>query len=144
VIFAALIPGETSPTRVAAQVVPASAFWAPELFFCEGLNVTGLNTAATLWCSAAVDFWPVPDSRCTRPGNRIRDLRQSRHAPAGCGSSQSTVSAGGRSMEAGCRISRDDALTPEVPCSHGNASSLRASYRGWPPASRNHLIKPRE
>lgn len=54
VIFAALIPGETSPTRVAAQVVSGIGFLGAGIIFREGLNVTGLNTAATLWCSAAV------------------------------------------------------------------------------------------
>ena len=67
VIFAALIPGETSPTRVAAQVVSGIGFLGAGIIFREGLNVTGLNTAATLWCWPPWDFWPVPDSRCTRP-----------------------------------------------------------------------------
>ncbi|MBV9239041.1 MAG: MgtC/SapB family protein [Xanthobacteraceae bacterium] len=54
VIFASLIPGEGSPTRVAAQVVSGIGFLGAGIIFREGLNVTGLNTAATLWCSAAV------------------------------------------------------------------------------------------
>src|SRR5215471_11205202 len=54
VIFAALIPGESSPTRVAAQVVSGIGFLGAGIIFREGLHVTGLNTAATLWCSAAV------------------------------------------------------------------------------------------
>ena len=54
VIFAALIPGEASPTRVAAQVVSGIGFLGAELIFREGLSVRGLNTAATLWCSAAI------------------------------------------------------------------------------------------
>jgi putative Mg2+ transporter-C (MgtC) family protein len=54
VIFGSLIPGETSPTRVAAQVVSGIGFLGAGIIFREGLNVTGLNTAATLWCSAAV------------------------------------------------------------------------------------------
>jgi putative Mg2+ transporter-C (MgtC) family protein len=54
VIFAALIPGEASPTRVAAQVVSGIGFLGAGLIFREGLSVRGLNTAATLWCSAAV------------------------------------------------------------------------------------------
>jgi putative Mg2+ transporter-C (MgtC) family protein len=54
VIFASLIPGENSPTRVAAQVVSGIGFLGAGIIFREGLNVTGLNTAATLWCSAAV------------------------------------------------------------------------------------------
>src|ERR1700680_4744659 len=54
VTFAALIPGEASPTRVAAQVVSGIGFLGAGLIFREGLSVRGLNTAATIWCSAAV------------------------------------------------------------------------------------------
>lgn len=54
VVFAGLTPGEGSPTRVAAQVVSGIGFLGAGIIFKEGLNVRGLNTAATLWCSAAV------------------------------------------------------------------------------------------
>jgi putative Mg2+ transporter-C (MgtC) family protein len=54
VIFESLIPDESSPTRVAAQVVSGIGFLGAGLIFREGLSVRGLNTAATLWCSAAV------------------------------------------------------------------------------------------
>lgn len=54
VLFAGLIPGDASPTRVAAQVVSGIGFLGAGLIFKEGLNVRGLNTAATLWCSAAI------------------------------------------------------------------------------------------
>lgn len=54
VIFASLIPGEASPTRVAAQVVSGIGFLGAGLIFREGMSVRGLNTAATLWCSAAI------------------------------------------------------------------------------------------
>ena len=54
VIFASLIPGEASPTRIAAQVVSGIGFLGAGLIFREGLSVRGLNTAATLWCSAAI------------------------------------------------------------------------------------------
>jgi putative Mg2+ transporter-C (MgtC) family protein len=54
VIFAARFPGEASPTRVAAQVVSGIGFLGAGIIFREGLNIHGLNTAATLWCSAAV------------------------------------------------------------------------------------------
>lgn len=53
VIFDGLFPGD-SPTRVAAQVVSGIGFLGAGLIFREGLSVRGLNTAATLWCSAAV------------------------------------------------------------------------------------------
>jgi putative Mg2+ transporter-C (MgtC) family protein len=54
VIFEQLIPDESSPTRVAAQVVSGIGFLGAGLIFREGLSVRGLNTAATLWCSAAI------------------------------------------------------------------------------------------
>ncbi len=54
VIFEQLIPGESSPTRVAAQVVSGIGFLGAGVIFREGLSVRGLNTAATLWCSAAI------------------------------------------------------------------------------------------
>jgi len=54
VLFASLVSGEMSPTRMAAQVVSGIGFLGAGIIFKEGLNVTGLNTAATLWCSAAV------------------------------------------------------------------------------------------
>jgi putative Mg2+ transporter-C (MgtC) family protein len=54
VMFSGLVPGDASPTRVAAQVVSGIGFLGAGLIFKEGLSVHGLNTAATLWCSAAV------------------------------------------------------------------------------------------
>jgi putative Mg2+ transporter-C (MgtC) family protein len=64
VVFESLFPGESSPTRVAAQVVSGIGFLGAGIIFREGLNVRGLNTAATLWCSSAVGLlagigaWP--------------------------------------------------------------------------------------
>jgi putative Mg2+ transporter-C (MgtC) family protein len=54
VMFSGLVSADTSPTRVAAQVVSGIGFLGAGLIFKEGLSVHGLNTAATLWCSAAV------------------------------------------------------------------------------------------
>ncbi|MBV8537809.1 MAG: MgtC/SapB family protein [Alphaproteobacteria bacterium] len=54
VIFEGLFPGNASPTRMAAQVVSGIGFLGAGIIFREGFNVRGLNTAATLWCSAAV------------------------------------------------------------------------------------------
>ena len=54
VMFASLVPGDASPTRVAAQVVSGIGFLGAGLIFREGASVRGLNTAATLWCSAAI------------------------------------------------------------------------------------------
>ena len=64
VVFASLYPDEVSPTRVAAQVVSGIGFLGAGIIFRDGFNVHGLNTAATLWCSAAVGLlagagaWP--------------------------------------------------------------------------------------
>ncbi|WP_312686846.1 MgtC/SapB family protein [Brevundimonas nasdae] len=52
--FSAQFDGDASPTRVAAQIVSGIGFLGGGIIFKEGLNVRGLNTAATLWCSAAV------------------------------------------------------------------------------------------
>ena len=64
VIFSQLFADEVSPTRVAAQVVSGIGFLGAGIIFRDGFNVHGLNTAATLWCSAAVGLmagasaWP--------------------------------------------------------------------------------------
>ena len=49
-----LIDKESSPTRVAGQVVSGIGFLGGGVILREGFNVRGMNTAATLWCSAAV------------------------------------------------------------------------------------------
>jgi putative Mg2+ transporter-C (MgtC) family protein len=54
VVFASTFPDEMSPTRVAAQVVSGIGFLGAGIIFREGVNVRGLNTAATIWCAAAV------------------------------------------------------------------------------------------
>jgi putative Mg2+ transporter-C (MgtC) family protein len=54
VVFENLFSAEASLTRVAAQVVSGIGFLGAGIIFREGMNVRGLNTAATLWCSAAV------------------------------------------------------------------------------------------
>lgn len=53
VLLAPLDP-RGDPTRVAAQVVSGIGFLAGGVIFREGLSVRGLNTAATLWSTAAV------------------------------------------------------------------------------------------
>jgi putative Mg2+ transporter-C (MgtC) family protein len=45
---------DTSSTRVAAQVVTGIGFLGAGVIWKEGVNVRGLNTAATLWCACAV------------------------------------------------------------------------------------------
>jgi putative Mg2+ transporter-C (MgtC) family protein len=54
VLFSGIFPDEISPTRVAAQIVSGIGFLGAGIIFREGFNVRGLNTAATLWCSASV------------------------------------------------------------------------------------------
>jgi putative Mg2+ transporter-C (MgtC) family protein len=54
VVYENLFSTEPNMTRVAAQVVSGIGFLGAGIIFREGLNVRGLNTAATLWCSAAV------------------------------------------------------------------------------------------
>ena len=54
VVFSQLVINDASPTRVAAQVVSGIGFLGAGIIFRDGFNVHGLNTAATLWCSAAV------------------------------------------------------------------------------------------
>jgi putative Mg2+ transporter-C (MgtC) family protein len=54
VMLSALTPGDSSPTRVAAQVVSGIGFLAGGVILREGTTVRGLNTAATLWCAAAI------------------------------------------------------------------------------------------
>jgi putative Mg2+ transporter-C (MgtC) family protein len=54
VSFAALFPEDINPTRVAAQVVSGIGFLGAGIIFRDGFNIQGINTAATLWCSAAV------------------------------------------------------------------------------------------
>jgi len=49
-----LIDREASPPRIAAQVVSGLGFLGGGVILREGLNVRGLNTAATIWCSGAV------------------------------------------------------------------------------------------
>lgn len=52
VVFSMMVSGDDSPTQVAAQVVSGVGFLGAGVI--RRINVTGLNTAATLWCSAMV------------------------------------------------------------------------------------------
>src|ERR1700737_5108362 len=53
VVFSAMV-GQGDPTRIAAQIVTGIGFLGAGIILREGINVHGLNTAATLWCSAMV------------------------------------------------------------------------------------------
>ena len=54
VIYAQMVAGDASPTRVAAQGVSGIGFLGAGIIFRDGFTISGLNTAATLWCSAGV------------------------------------------------------------------------------------------
>ena len=45
---------DSSPTRIAASVVSGIGFLGAGVIMRQGMNIQGLNTAATLWCSAAI------------------------------------------------------------------------------------------
>ena len=46
--------GGGDPGRVAAQIVTGIGFLGAGVIMKDGMNIQGLNTAATIWCSAAV------------------------------------------------------------------------------------------
>jgi putative Mg2+ transporter-C (MgtC) family protein len=48
------VPGDSSPTRIAAYVVSGIGFLGGGVILKEGANIRGVTTAATLWCAAAV------------------------------------------------------------------------------------------
>jgi putative Mg2+ transporter-C (MgtC) family protein len=54
VVFSMTVSADSSPTQVAAQIVSGIGFLGAGVILREGINVRGLNTAATLWCSAMV------------------------------------------------------------------------------------------
>jgi putative Mg2+ transporter-C (MgtC) family protein len=49
-----LADDRASPTRIASYVVSGIGFLGGGVILRDGMNVKGMNTAATLWCSAAV------------------------------------------------------------------------------------------
>jgi putative Mg2+ transporter-C (MgtC) family protein len=49
-----VVAGNANSTQVAAYVVSGIGFLGGGVILRDGFNVRGLNTAATLWCSAAV------------------------------------------------------------------------------------------
>jgi putative Mg2+ transporter-C (MgtC) family protein len=54
VMISMMTAGEGAPTRVAAQVASGIGFLGGGVILREGFTIRGLNTAATLWCAAAV------------------------------------------------------------------------------------------
>src|ERR1700760_2153105 len=53
-VLYAVATQDSSPTRVASYVVSGIGFLGGGVILREGVNVRGLNPAATLWCSAAI------------------------------------------------------------------------------------------
>jgi putative Mg2+ transporter-C (MgtC) family protein len=49
-----MTPGDASPTRIAAQIVSGVGFLGGGVILREGGSVKGTNTAATIWCAAAI------------------------------------------------------------------------------------------
>jgi len=54
VMMGSLLPGGEGAARIAAQIVTGIGFLGGGVILREGLNIRGLNTAATIWCSAAI------------------------------------------------------------------------------------------
>ena len=54
VMLSIMTPGDSSPTRIASQIVSGVGFLGGGVILREGASVRGINTAATLWCSAAI------------------------------------------------------------------------------------------
>lgn len=53
-LVAALTPDDSSPLRVAAQVVSGVGFLCAGVIIRDGLDIRGMNTAGTLWCASGV------------------------------------------------------------------------------------------
>lgn len=54
VTLSMMVEADSSPTRIAAAVVSGIGFLGAGVIMRQGMNIQGLNTAATLWCSAAI------------------------------------------------------------------------------------------
>ena len=54
VMLSIMTPGDASPTRISAQIVSGIGFLGGGVILREGASVRGINTAATLWCAAAI------------------------------------------------------------------------------------------
>ena len=55
ILLSEKITGDTSAAgRIAANIVTGIGFLGAGVMMRNGINVTGINTAATIWCSAAI------------------------------------------------------------------------------------------
>lgn len=50
----AFLGGNSDPTRIAGQIVTGVGFLGAGVIMRSGLNIRGLNTAGTIWCSSAI------------------------------------------------------------------------------------------
>lgn len=53
VLFSIIMP-VSDVSRIAAQIVTGVGFLGSGIIFRDGVNVRGINTAATIWCAAAI------------------------------------------------------------------------------------------
>jgi putative Mg2+ transporter-C (MgtC) family protein len=49
-----LMDDQSSPTRIASYIVSGLGFLGAGVILRDGMNVKGMNTAATLWCTGAI------------------------------------------------------------------------------------------
>ncbi len=54
VLVAALTPSDSSPLRIAPQIVTGVGFLCAGVIMRDGLHIRGLNTAGTLWCACGI------------------------------------------------------------------------------------------
>jgi len=54
VLVAGLTPGDSSPLRIAPQIVTGVGFLCAGVIMRDGLHVRGLNTAGALWCACGI------------------------------------------------------------------------------------------
>ncbi|MFD4318302.1 MgtC/SapB family protein [Streptomyces sp. NPDC058548] len=71
VLYSEAMADPTSPTRVASYVVSGVGFLGGGVIMREGASVRGLNTVATLWCSAPVGILAA-SGRPQLTGVRVR------------------------------------------------------------------------
>jgi putative Mg2+ transporter-C (MgtC) family protein len=78
------LTGAVGAVRVIAYVVSGIGFLGAGVIMKQGMDVRGLNTAATLWASAAVGSCAGADNGGAGGGaHRLRARRQHHAAPAG-------------------------------------------------------------
>ncbi len=83
VLMTQAVPGmaPSDASRIAAYVVSGIGFLGGGVIMRDGFNVRGLNTAATLWCTAAiggrhrcaVQPWSAAGSHLGQPDGAVRE-----------------------------------------------------------------------